>query len=131
MTMSDTYPMPLHGWTCFFCGENFMTEGAARDHFGADPDQKPGCLEKVRPGEERGLLMVLRDAQDENAGLRKQIAELEYDAASYHDAVFELQRRFGGARTVREAWNRFDAMEGRALVAEEMERIGQGRLRNA
>ena len=60
-----TYPMPEHGWTCFFCGETFKKYGAALDHFGARPDAAPaGCLLKVQPGEERGLLMALRKTEE-------------------------------------------------------------------
>jgi hypothetical protein len=58
-----TYTKPAHGWTCFHCGETFTTFGSARDHFGATPNAEPGCLIKVRLGEERGLLMELRKAE--------------------------------------------------------------------
>ena len=34
---ADSYPMPLNGWTCFHCGENFTAYGLARDHFGIGP----------------------------------------------------------------------------------------------
>jgi hypothetical protein len=62
--MSDeTYEAPAHGWTCFHCGETFRTVGAARDHFGVTPTAQPGCIERVRLGAERGLLMALRDAE--------------------------------------------------------------------
>lgn len=61
----DWYARPAHGWTCYFCAETFMTPGAARDHFGAGPLTVPGCQIKI--GEERGLLMALRRAEDELA----------------------------------------------------------------
>lgn len=32
--MSDTYPAPAHGWTCFHCGETFTSIAKARDHTG-------------------------------------------------------------------------------------------------
>ena len=63
--MSETYLAPPDGWVCFFCGECFKTVGAAADHFGAEPTDKPGCLVKVEAGEERGLLMALRKAEAE------------------------------------------------------------------
>ena len=59
----DTYEMPMHGWTCFHCGETFKTPGGARDHFGSEPLAEPGC--KIKAGEERGLLMALRRAEAE------------------------------------------------------------------
>jgi hypothetical protein len=59
---SDTYPMPLDGWVCFFCGGRFTTPGAARDHFGADQLAMAGC--QIKAGEEHGLLMALRKAEE-------------------------------------------------------------------
>lgn len=55
------YRRPAHGWTCFHCGETFMSEGSARDHFGAEPFADPGC--RIKVGAERGLLLALRDAE--------------------------------------------------------------------
>jgi len=63
--VSDTYPKPPHGWTCFHCGETFKTIGGARDHFGAKPDAIPGCMIRVQYGNERGLQMALRRAEAE------------------------------------------------------------------
>lgn len=65
----DTYEKPAHGWTCFHCGETFTTVGGARDHFGADPSKEPGCMVRVSLGAERGLLMKLRQAEEELARL--------------------------------------------------------------
>ena len=65
-----TYLMPEDGWRCFFCGERFNTVGAARDHFGADPTAETAC--QIKAGEERGLVMALRKAQNE---LRRYEAE--------------------------------------------------------
>jgi hypothetical protein len=59
----ETYEPPAHGWTCFHYGETFHTEGAAGDHFGATQTAQPGCMERVRLGAERGLLMALRTAE--------------------------------------------------------------------
>ena len=57
---ADTYMPPKEGWTCFHCGENFKVLGAARDHFGSDPDAVAGCILKVQLGNERGMLMAMR-----------------------------------------------------------------------
>lgn len=66
--MSETYPMPLHGWTCFHCGETFKTPGSARNHFGFDPSYDPAC--RIKVGAERGLVMALRKAEQEIEELR-------------------------------------------------------------
>ena len=59
----------LHGcqqesWECFHCGELFTTVGGARGHFGAKPTATPGCMIKVQYGNERGLQMDLRKAEE-------------------------------------------------------------------
>lgn len=75
--IGSTYPMPKDGWVCFHCGERFTTPGSAKDHFGATPNVKPGCLIKIQLGDERGLLMELRKVEQENARLRAELAELK------------------------------------------------------
>lgn len=96
---------PKHGWTCFFCGETFMTQGAARDHFGAEPFSDPGC--QIKAGDERGLLMALREAEAElgryraddtdlireNHGLRAEIIATERKAeeAGYARALQDVE----------------------------------------
>lgn len=64
--MTDTYPTPPHGWTCFHCGETFPPtldgEHKAREHFGPTPDYQPGCVLKLT-SEDRSLLRELRSAQ--------------------------------------------------------------------
>ena len=32
--LTDKYPNPEHGWTCFHCGETFYRQFFARHHFG-------------------------------------------------------------------------------------------------
>jgi hypothetical protein len=120
MSGEETYPMPEHGWTCFHCGDKFTTVGAARIHFGADPSAVPGCLIKVQPGREKGLLMVLRKAEDEIERLRSWDAQREQDASNYHATVGDLERYFGkGVRSAYQAFQVLDSMEGRAIAADE------------
>jgi len=38
-----TYKAPIGGWTCYHCGETFKKSGAASDHFGEVPRDKPKC----------------------------------------------------------------------------------------
>lgn len=66
--MANTYPTPLAGWTCFHCGELFITEGKARLHFGERPDDGLAC--QIKAGCERGLLIELRKVITENYQLR-------------------------------------------------------------
>jgi len=67
---SNSYPIPKHGWTCFFCGETFTTPGSAQDHFGSEPYAEVAC--KIKAGEERGLIMELRKVEAELARYRNE-----------------------------------------------------------
>jgi len=119
---SETYPQPAHGWTCFHCGETFTTVGAAQLHFGATPDEMAACV--IKAGREKGLLMALRAAEDEIAKLRVWNSERENLARLATLMESDIKRYFaphGGPQvhTVFEAFQVFDAMEGRAIAAEE------------
>ena len=92
--MSDTYEKPAHGWTCFHCGETFTTVGGARNHFGADPSKEPGCIIKVSLGAERGLLMKLRQLEDELTELYHRRASEDTDL---HRELYHLQSRHSDA----------------------------------
>lgn len=73
-TNAQIHGSKFEGWQCFHCGEIFTTVGGASDHFGADPTKEPGCLIKVKVGDERGLEMELRKVEGERDLLRFQIA---------------------------------------------------------
>lgn len=105
-------------WTCFHCGETFTTVGSARDHFGAAEGAEPGCLIRVKLGDERGLQMELRKAEAEIVRLRAVDETRDHEASCYHAMTGELERLFKGARSVQQAWFEWESMEGRALAAE-------------
>lgn len=116
----DTYMSPEHGWTCFHCGETFMVPAMARAHFGATPDAIPGCLMRLSK-EERPLLRMVRSLEADLLRLRTSAEDGFY--AEYH-ARLEADIRhtapaFKNCRTLRDVFNLYDSMEGRALAAEE------------
>lgn len=120
----DTYQTPEHGWTCFHCGEHFPgnMEGAfrARIHFGATVNTLPGCLEKLN-APERSLLRQLRAAQADNTRLRAE-AEDEFGQRYYARMSADIKATAGVFRncdSLRDIFNLYDSMEGRALAAEE------------
>jgi hypothetical protein len=124
MSEPDTYPTPEHGWTCFHCGETFAPtldgQRRAQVHFGATPDENPGCIEKLN-AEERSLLRRLRAAQVENNRLRID-AEDEFGQRYYSRLASDIRATAGVFRdcqTLRDVFNLYDSMEGRALAAEE------------
>jgi hypothetical protein len=69
--MTEPLYRPEGGWRCFFCDEVLTTPGAARDHFGADPFLSTAACQ-IKAGEERGLLMALRKAEEELSGYREE-----------------------------------------------------------
>lgn len=116
---AETYLMPEHGWTCFHCGETFMSPASARDHFGADPSAMPGCLMRIQPGE-RPLMRRLRWLEGEVERLQAE-AESEY-AERYHARLASdikgTALAFRDCNSLRDVFNLYDSVEGRALVAE-------------
>ena len=118
---TSTYPAPIHGWCCFHCGENFTTVGAARDHFGGNIYDTPGCMIRVQVGEERGLLMELRKAQAEVERLRRDIEDevsSERARSLWLSGMLAQYKPFLKCWTVQDVFNVYDSMEGRALAAE-------------
>jgi hypothetical protein len=118
-----TYNAPPHGWTCFHCGETFTTPGAARDHFGETPEETPGCVLKVEVGGERGLLLELRKTQQELTKLREEVSDESLFYREYHAKLASdiplVCAAFNKCSTLRDVFNVYDFMEGRALAAEE------------
>ena len=88
---SDWYPMPTHGWTCYFCGETLTTPGAARDHFGNDQFATSAC--QIKAGEERGLLMSLRRAEAELARYHDEDSDKDRQMANLRCEHFQALRR--------------------------------------
>lgn len=115
----ETYPLPAHGWTCFHCGETFTTIGSAQDHFGASPDREPGCVIRVKYGDERGLEMELRksearaqEAESRVIALEAELEGLEYSLRGQLEAFEKIA---GG--TVNDLRCRLDSMQGRVVTA--------------
>lgn len=107
----ETYQKPAHGWTCFHCGETFHTVGAARDHFGSDIMDDPGC--RIKLGAERGLLMALRKAQEELAAYRREDTALSkelYRMQSQHAEHIGLAEEAGFERGLADG-RRFTLMQ--------------------
>jgi hypothetical protein len=118
----DTYPTPEHGWTCFHCGDHFPGtmggEKSARAHFGNTPDARPACIIKG----DFGLLRALRYAEREAARWRSDVHNETSSSRNYYAHLqSELRgfKPFRGCRSVQDAFNIYDSMEGRALAAEE------------
>ncbi len=104
MAKTDTYEMPPHGWTCFFCGDTFTTVGAAQDHFGGDLMSAAAC--QIKAGEEMGLLMALRKAEAELARYRVEDSDADrryYAMQAEHAAALQRAEEDGYARGLRDA----------------------------
>jgi regulator of replication initiation timing len=112
-------------WRCFHCDEIFDTPGGARDHFGAAQGDTPGCLLKVQLGDERGWLMELRKEQESNEqqlqralNAEREVETLECRVASLSSDMKTI-KPFAKCDSMRDVFNVYDSMEGRALAAEE------------
>jgi hypothetical protein len=110
-------PADGNGWRCFHCDEVFLTPGAAADHFGSSQMSVPGC--QIKAGEERGLLMALRRAEEEVAELRAVYEMMEYRAEAAGSMIGELKFYFGkDVNSVLDAWHKYESMEGRVIALE-------------
>lgn len=114
-------------WRCFHCGFETASPAAAEAHFGERDDAEeltPLCRwwsklsQEERAQQFQDLQQQLNAERDEaarliseNEGLGHQVSCNEADIAS----------RFKGCRSIQEAFNLYDSMEGRALAAEERE----------
>lgn len=110
----NTYPQPPHGWTCYHCGETFTVWGAAEDHFGKTPQQKPGCLLKVQYGDEMGLLMELRKSEAHANDLLNRARDAEREAETLACQLAAFTEIAPNANDLR---MKLDSMQGRVVTA--------------
>lgn len=99
-------------WTCFHCDDTFVTEKAARDHFGSTEYSRPGC--QIKAGAERGLLTALRDAEDEIDRLLFELHNEGADACKAHRA--QAVRHHTQIMAAEEAGYERGLRDGRAQV---------------
>ena len=98
----DTYAGPLHGWTCFHCGETFHATELARAHFGSDSTQKPACRLNRQ---EDGLALQLLHANDELERYRAEDSDKDRELcrmASEHGEALRREEEKGYARGLRD-----------------------------
>jgi hypothetical protein len=96
-------------WRCFHCEEVFTDVAAAREHFGRDQGEEPGCLLRMQPGD-APLLTLIRKLQDELSEVRYQLCEGDSAtdrrmfamSAEYHTALIREEEK-GYARGLRDA----------------------------
>lgn len=69
----ETNPRPMNGWTCFHCGETFLLDGLAEDHFGTRQCAEPGC--QIKKGHERNMLHKIRELETEIWAYRSETDE--------------------------------------------------------
>jgi flagellar biosynthesis/type III secretory pathway protein FliH len=126
MADQEFYLQPIHGWTCFHCGETFRTVGGARDHFGADQSADPAC--RIKVGDERGLVMALRRAEAELARYRAEDSDKDREfhamRAGHAQALLREEER-GYERGLR------DGLEEAARIAEQQDRTGREWVRDS
>lgn len=109
-------------WRCFHCDEVFTNEADAGVHFGAAPDGRAGCLEKVS-APEQNLLLALRLVIEEFRRLQLQVSEEITNDAYFYGRLrssLALIKPFKDCISLHEVANLFDSLEGRVLAAEDL-----------
>lgn len=109
-------------WTCFHCGFETKERAEASNHFGDRDDESPICIvwqeldADGKASQYQSALGELAAERDENIKYRSTIEGLEYRLLEFENL---LGSRFKGCRSINDAFNLYDSMEGRALLAEE------------
>jgi len=104
MTDQASTTIPPHGWTCFHCGETFLSPVCARAHFGSDETRAPAC--EIKTAGEGAILTALRNAEDalvryhqEDSDVLRAMAAMEGD----HRRALQDAEEQGYARGLRDA----------------------------
>jgi len=104
-----------HPWRCFHCEEVFSDRAAAREHFGVTLTGVALCQE---PRDMQDALRRARDAENRWMDLAAKLGVERTENERLAHMLASWERQFA-TTDPREAWNRLDSMEGRALAAEE------------
>lgn len=114
--MNNTRIAPTNGWTCFHCGDTFIVEKDARDHFGPTDGWTPECLDRNTATFDSLLKRTREAEQAVQMAVRQRIAA-EEEVESAYGLLQQIKTRFG-VKSVTEAFWKYHSMEGRALAAE-------------
>lgn len=93
MNNAQVHGCQYEGWQCFHCGEVFTTVGSAEDHFGGAQGALTGC--QIKAGEERGLLMELRKAENEVRNWNETAAQYARNADFYRGLLDQCAAHLG------------------------------------
>lgn len=111
-------------WVCFHCGFETSNSGEAEAHFGERDDTQeftPTCIwwsklsAEARIQEFQDLRQQLNAEQIECGSQNIKIEGLEFRLLEFENL---LGSRFKGCKSINDAFNLYDSMEGRALAAE-------------
>lgn len=98
--MTETYPTPAEGWTCFHCGENFPGTMAghyeARLHFGKSIHDEPKC--QISAHRLRAMEDTLRSYREEDTDLHRALHSLQAD----HATALRREEEIGYARGIKD-----------------------------
>lgn len=116
MEQNNARVTPSYGWTCFHCGDTFITEKDARDHFGPTDGWTPECIDRSTSTVD-SLLTRAREAEQAVEVAVRQRVEAEECLDSANSQLQQIKARFG-VTSVTDAFWKYHSMEGRALAAE-------------
>jgi hypothetical protein len=109
-------------WRCFNCGFETQDRAEALAHFGDRDEGESLCITwddlnvDGRAQEYQSRVEERNATEEENTKLRQENEALEDRLGGIEG---EIASRFKGCRTVNDAFNLYDSMEGRALASEE------------
>lgn len=93
-------------WVCFHCGDEFIEETEAREHFGLSQTATALCRLSSHDAHR------LREIEKDNEELRSDNERLENDSRLWHESESDRVRRIGNCQW----WQEMDSREGEKLV---------------
>lgn len=87
--VADTLATVTSGWRCFHCGEVFLTNRDAEDHFGPCDGEVPACIQMLTETE-KAIVEDRREWRNECLKARDRNEQLEYSASSEAASLLSL-----------------------------------------
>jgi len=118
-------------WRCFHCDFITTDRAEAESHFGDMDDASefvPICKWYSRENDNerieslQQLIMELNSERKDNEKLREHNETLEYQI-DMQESVIRSYKPFKDCRSINDVFHLYDSMEGRALAAEEREKV--------
>lgn len=102
-------------WVCYHCGWVCNTRAEGLDHFGYDESEMPTCI-VVATETQQAIVEDRRFWKNRALRAEDDLEQAEHIASSF---TWDLRSKFKGAKSVTEAWQKYETLEGENLALKE------------